>query len=656
VKRNPTKTTPIIISYGRELKGLISNFQNKALTVIPRMQREYGVQFKQLQKLKKELAEKSIVTNKKPVLSDIDILECEEIEKNIKKIENSLVSEIDRIIAELEHQEIQSKLRSIVRRYTGQTYTKGAQKAVADLRRARYEISFAYTPSDLKAVEMMIDHNLIEIKGLEEYLKKEVMRVLSTGMLEGRSNDKIARDLVDRVGIVKDRAMMTARTETIRSYNQASIERYKSAGLTQWRWISAMDERICPECESLDNKIFDFGEEQPPLHPNCLLPGTRYKSPGGIIMGLRTWYDGIVMEIVFSKGSRLTVTPNHMLFTPNGFAAANLLREGDDVFYCPGFEGIIDSDQDDNDVPSVVEEIFESLRLTPGMVSMSMPTSAEYLHGDGRFVNSHIDIVAPDRFLRSTSKSFSPELISKDKFSTTYPITHTLTGLSGFAKTLLSWATAADGIMSGRRQSSAFFRGRLAHPEIHGFTSIPLNDTSIMESSDNTVPINKKSFREFFDGHTGIIQRNEGVNIDIFPNVPNLDTGRFQSSFNGSSFGLENFSDIADGFSRIIKRGNSFGDNIGASPRSSCFDSCGLQTTCHKSRTYSKNFTNVNACFSPFIQTDNISSINLRSYHGYVYDFQTITTLSICNSIVCSNCRCATAPYIDENLTPSPEE
>lgn len=237
MQRNPTKTTPIIISYGRELKGLITNFQTKALTVIPRMQREYGVRLK---KIRNQL------------------------------IENSLVSEIDRIIAELEYQEIQSRLRPIVRRYIGQSFTKGSLKAVADLRRARYDVSFAYTPSDLKAVEMMIDHNLIEIKGMEEFMKKEVMRALSTGMLEGHGNEKITRDLVGRIDVSRNRAMMIARTETIRSYNQASVERYKSAGLEQWRWITAMDERACEECMGNDNEIFDMGDPQPPYpHPNC---------------------------------------------------------------------------------------------------------------------------------------------------------------------------------------------------------------------------------------------------------------------------------------------------------------------------------------------------------------------------------------------------
>jgi SPP1 gp7 family putative phage head morphogenesis protein len=188
---------------------------------------------------------------------------------NHQLVENSLVSDIDRIIAELEHQEILARMKPIISRYIGQSFTKGSLKAIADLRRARYDVSFAYTPSDMKAVSMMIDHNLIMVQGMSDDMKKEVMRTLSTGFLEGKSVDKISRAMVERINVSKDRAMMIARTETIRSYNQASIERYKSAGLEQWRWITAMDERACDECMSYDNEIFDNGDSQPPAHPNC---------------------------------------------------------------------------------------------------------------------------------------------------------------------------------------------------------------------------------------------------------------------------------------------------------------------------------------------------------------------------------------------------
>jgi len=578
MKRNPTKTTPIIISYGRELKGLINNFQAKALTIIPRIQREYVVRLKKL---------------------------------NHQLIENSLVSEIDRIIAELEYQEIQSRLRPIVRRYTGQAYTKGALKAIADLRRVRYEISFAYTPSDLKAVEMMIDHNLIEIKGMEEYMKKEVMRVLSTGMLEGWGNQKIAKDMIGRIDISRDRAVMIARTETIRNYNQASVERYKNAGLDQWRWITAMDERACEECMANDNEIFDMGDEQPPLHPNCFLEGTRFKSPGGIISGLRVWYDGDIIELHFSSGSQLSVTPNHLILTPQGFAAAQFLNIGDNIFYCPDFERIVTSDPDDDGKPSTVKNIFDTLIETSACRPITMPCSSEYLHGDGKFIKSDIKIVRSNRFLEGARNSSFLQHFGKYNFSPTDIQSFKFSGFSPLAQLFMRAAFATDGGMSGLRQSNPFFSSRLAHSNKHRFAASTWRNSGISKTDINNTTGNVIFRCQGFDRQSTVIQTDNFINVE------------------------RSIIDI---------------------PCSSGLDIPFSESFTHSFPIDTKNICDIINSSSALIKTDKIIDIKVKSFHGFVYDFQTITTLCIGNSIITSNCRCATSPYINENLTPSPEE
>jgi len=237
MKRNPTRTTNIVLSYGRQLRGLINNFQTKALEIIPKAQAEYGPQIRK---------------------------------RGHQLIENSLIADLDRIMAGLQYSEIRLRVGPIAERYARMAYTRGGQAAVASLRRARYEVSYAYTPSDMKAVAMLIDHNLIEIQGMGDDMKKEVMRVLTQGILEGQSNYNIARAITGCIDISRNRATMIARTETIRSYNQASVDRYRQAGLEQWRWITAMDERTCEECAGNDNVIFDMGDPQPPYpHPAC---------------------------------------------------------------------------------------------------------------------------------------------------------------------------------------------------------------------------------------------------------------------------------------------------------------------------------------------------------------------------------------------------
>lgn len=69
---------------------------------------------------------------------------------------------------------------------------------------------------------------------------------------------------------------------------------------------------------------------------------------------------------------------------------------------------------------------------------------------------------------------------------------------------------------------------------------------------------------------------------------------------------------------------------------------------------------NISECLnrSPgVIQFQEITNINIFPYHGLVYDFETISSLSIGNGFITSNCRCALAPVPDEVPTgPAPQQ
>lgn len=97
----------------------------------------------------------------------------------------------------------------------------------------------------------------------------------------------------------KNRAEITARTETIKTLNQGSIEAWRESGVTKKQWYTTIDGRECEWCPelhlrefALDGTLFKEGEifvgseggtlsfgfgdvVSPPLHPRCrctLLP------------------------------------------------------------------------------------------------------------------------------------------------------------------------------------------------------------------------------------------------------------------------------------------------------------------------------------------------------------------------------------------------
>jgi len=92
---------------------------------------------------------------------------------------------------------------------------------------------------------------------------------------------------------IKSRAEIIARTEVLRATNFATNEGYLQSGVvTKKEWLTAMDERTCPWCNSMDGKIIDVKDtffkkgdtlevdgkttrfdyehiNHPPLHPGC---------------------------------------------------------------------------------------------------------------------------------------------------------------------------------------------------------------------------------------------------------------------------------------------------------------------------------------------------------------------------------------------------
>lgn len=154
---------------------------------------------------------------------------------------------------------------------------------------------------DSMGVDMEFDFN----NNVKIYLAKHPMKFstsvnkttnkkLSATLNEGVANGESIDDLASRVEDVfnmtdRSRSVLIARTETSRAVNFATGEAYRQSKVVEGKqWLTAMDERTCDECESMDGKIvdvddnfFDQGDEyrglvfdyddvgEPPLHDMC---------------------------------------------------------------------------------------------------------------------------------------------------------------------------------------------------------------------------------------------------------------------------------------------------------------------------------------------------------------------------------------------------
>lgn len=127
-----------------------------------------------------------------------------------------------------------------------------------------------YLPNDPKMVEMAKDAMVGEIKNLTGYYATGLKRELRTAWEKGETMPQITKRIQEVTGLAKNKAVTIARTETLRAGNAASIDRYKRVEIERVEWVSALDDRICEECESLHGETFDIDNiPDLPVHPNC---------------------------------------------------------------------------------------------------------------------------------------------------------------------------------------------------------------------------------------------------------------------------------------------------------------------------------------------------------------------------------------------------
>lgn len=149
-------------------------------------------------------------------------------------------------------------------------------------REALAEAAFSLVPTD--ALDFLSNYQLQLLGKLSDDLVAGIKSAVQVGIAQGEGPAKIARRIG---GIVKDpdefrqagktvfktvqqRAELIARSEVMRAYNQGALKFETRVGIRRVRWLTAGDERTCPDCGPLDGKEFDLVDlPSQPLHPAC---------------------------------------------------------------------------------------------------------------------------------------------------------------------------------------------------------------------------------------------------------------------------------------------------------------------------------------------------------------------------------------------------
>jgi SPP1 gp7 family putative phage head morphogenesis protein len=162
--------------------------------------------------------------------------------------------------------------------YVGTAYAVKEMGAKASL---SYEMAQAavlfdwdkWTPGSPKAAAMLdggrfaatMDRLGISLKDVKQTAYDRIGNTIADGVAQGLTAREISSNLADVIDN-PDKAMTITVTETNRAFNEAAVDQYSSAGLTQFEWYSY--DGACPDCLS-ETGEHDIGYDVPPAHPNC---------------------------------------------------------------------------------------------------------------------------------------------------------------------------------------------------------------------------------------------------------------------------------------------------------------------------------------------------------------------------------------------------
>lgn len=300
----------------------------------------------------------------------------------------------------------------------------------------------------------------------------------------GTVSDQIAKKSSRKIKPKKKKKRKTSRTYARRAIAKGTAAKKKrphkkmKRGYRMYTWV-AHGQAADYLCSRYVGTVWSAAYEMPvpgtstdmnDTHVNCVIGSTRVRADS-IKAITRAMYKGIVFDIVTAAGSRISVTPNHMIMTPHGFCAAQFLRKSDNIissartnpngsFHSNTF---LNSPYNDH-MPPTIEQVFKTLSESRGMRTVRMPISSKDLHGDGKFCQDNIDVIHVDGFLRRDGNSTILQKSDQSTLMTTTPCipASILLPSNGPEFTFMNrYLTPADRLMSGRRTTSPHFWSRI---------------------------------------------------------------------------------------------------------------------------------------------------------------------------------------------------
>ena len=93
--------------------------------------------------------------------------------------------------------------------------------------------------------------------------------IVAQAIAEQRATAEVVKDIRRRLDVLKSRAEVVVRTESMTATNSATASYYVQNNIKLVVYYATADDRTCPFCIAFAGKVFKVGAVKVPRHPNC---------------------------------------------------------------------------------------------------------------------------------------------------------------------------------------------------------------------------------------------------------------------------------------------------------------------------------------------------------------------------------------------------
>lgn len=390
--------------------------------------------------------------------------------------------------------------------------------------------SFTLVDSDTVRNLAVTDTSLLPYKEIDPakdipWNMKKINAETLQGILQGESMDKIAKRLRNVQEMNKTQAIRSARTIVTGAENKGRQDSYARAEadgiILQKEWLSTNDGRTRHSHAMLDGSIVDQDKkfENGLMYPgdpsgrpeevyNCFVGETKVASDSDVVRSYKHKYDGKIISIKTAGGVQFSCTPNHPILTPDGWVAAELLNNGNNILVTFGENNVFSR------VNPNINHRFPRIDTIHkfGKKLRSKRTSCLGVDFHGDVATSNVEIITHKRLLGYVRNSSGRNGI--DKFLLKLS-NKTLSCFGSLFKHFWSVCKTSFCFIGCRCKSLPFFKCSVSHSCEHGFGTIANRDRVLTEYSINNLPADTVIDGELLDRLSCKVFLDTIVNVDV---------------------------------------------------------------------------------------------------------------------------------------------